>query len=138
MVHGRVYTISSDKASPGRLINNLHWKVHMSIGAQRRARSAIAVMQSHGGVMSLNPDPEAGQCLSNRLHLYYLTGVHVTNRVIECSLICNRNLAYDEGTRLDCCNEISVTGELGMAIITLGRLYFMLSCRLTPTDVASM
>jgi hypothetical protein len=88
--------------------------------------------------MSLNPDPEAGQCPGNRLHLYCLTGVHATNRVIACSFICNRNLDYDEGTRLDCCNEISVAGELGMVIIILGGFYFVLSCRLTPTDVASV
>jgi hypothetical protein len=30
---------------------------------------------------------------------------------------------------------ISVDGKLDMAIITLGMLYFVLSCRLTLTDV---
>jgi hypothetical protein len=54
------------------------------------------------------------------------------------SLICNRNLACDEVTRLDCCDVISTASELGMAIITLDRFYFMLTCWLAPTDVAPM
>jgi hypothetical protein len=64
-----------------------------------------------------------------------LTELHATIRVIACSLICNRNLACDEGTRLDCCDVISVVGELGMDIIMLGKIYSVLSYRLAPTDV---
>jgi hypothetical protein len=33
---------------------------------------------------------------------------------------------------------ISSAGELGTTIITLDRLYFMLSCQLTPTNVTPM
>jgi hypothetical protein len=83
----------------------------------------------------LDPDPEAGSCPSNGLHLYCLTKVHTTIRVIACSLICNRDLSYSKGTRIDCCDVISATSELGLAIIMLGGFYFMLYCRLTPTDV---
>jgi hypothetical protein len=61
-----------------------------------------------------------------------LTWLHAINRIIACSLICNRNLACGEDTRLDCCDVIATTGDYGMAIITLGRLYFVLSCRLAP------
>jgi hypothetical protein len=64
--------------------------------------------------------------------------VHATIWVIACSLISNRNLACSEDTRLDCCDVISIDGDLGMAIIMLGKLYFMLSCRLTRTDVTSV
>jgi hypothetical protein len=84
----------------------------------------------------LDPDSEAGGCQGNGLHLSCLIRVHTTNRVIACSLICNKNLACSEGTRLDCCNVISTAGELGMAIITLRKLYLVLSCRLAPTDVS--
>jgi hypothetical protein len=66
---------------------------------------------------------EASNFLSNGLHLYCLTGFYYTNRVMECSFICD---------------VISTAGELGMTIITLGRLYFVFSCRLAPTDVVSM
>jgi hypothetical protein len=84
----------------------------------------------------LDPDPEAGGCPSNGLHLYCLTKVHTTIRVIACSLICNRDLSYSEGTRIDCCDVmISATTKLGLAIIMLGGFYFMLYCRFTPTDV---
>jgi hypothetical protein len=83
----------------------------------------------------LDPDPEAGGCPSNGLHLYGLTKVHTTIRVIACSLICNRDLSYSEGTRIDCCDVISATTKLGLAIIMLGGFYFMLYCRFTPTDV---
>jgi hypothetical protein len=77
----------------------------------------------------LEPDPEASDCPGGGLHWYYLTGLHATNRVITCSLICYRNLAYDEGIRLNCYDVISAAGELGMTIITLGRLLSMLrSC----------
>jgi hypothetical protein len=90
----------------------------------------------HALMRILEQDPEVGDCPSNGLHLYCLTGLHATNRVIACSLICNRNLACGKGIRLDCCDVISVAGELGMVIITLDRLFSMLSCRLAPTDVA--
>jgi hypothetical protein len=82
------------------------------------------------------PDPEAGGCPSNGLHLYCLTGLHTTNRVIVCSLIYNRNLACGVGIRLDHCGMISATGQLGMTITTLGRIYFVMSCCLAPTNVA--
>jgi hypothetical protein len=48
------------------------------------------------------------------------------------------SLACGEGTRLDCCDVILATRELGMTIIKLGRLYFVLSCRLAPSDVMVM
>jgi hypothetical protein len=86
----------------------------------------------------LEPDLEAGDCPGNGLHLYCLTGLHAIDRVIACSPICNRNLACSEGRRLDCCNVISAAGKLGVTIIMLGRLYFVLSCRLTPTDATSV
>jgi hypothetical protein len=86
----------------------------------------------------LEPDPEVGNCLGEGLHWYCLNGLHTTNRVIACSLICNRNLACDKGARLNYCGMISVVGELGVAIITPGRLYFMLSCRLAPIDVTAL
>jgi hypothetical protein len=70
----------------------------------------------------------------NGLHLYCLTGQHAIIWVIACSLICNKYLAYGEGTRLYYYNIIAATRDHGMAIITLDLLYFMLSCRLAPTD----
>jgi hypothetical protein len=83
----------------------------------------------------LEPDPEVAYCPGNGLHLCYMTEVHDTNRVVACSLICNRNLSCNKGTRLDCCDMISTIDELGMAIIALGRLYFMLSYRLAQNYV---
>jgi hypothetical protein len=76
--------------------------------------------------------------LGNGLHLYCLTRQHTIIQVIACSLICNKNLAYNEGTRLDCYDVTSATSEFGMIIIMLGRLYFVLPCRLTPTDATPM
>jgi hypothetical protein len=81
------------------------------------------------------PDPEAGNCPGDGMHWYCLIGVHATNRLILCSLICNRDLACGEGTRLDCCNVITAASELGMTIITLSKLYFVLFYRPTPTDI---
>jgi hypothetical protein len=117
----------------------------MSVEARRRARSAMAATWSHdGGVVQisvyalmhvLKPNPEVDDCPGNGLHLYYLTGVRATNQVIAFHLIYNRSLACDEGTRLDHCDVISITSEPGMTIIMLGRLYFMLSYRVTPTIV---
>jgi hypothetical protein len=49
-----------------------------------------------------------------------------------------KDLACGEGTRLDCCNMIATTSDYVMAIITLGRLYSTLSCRLAPTDAMSV
>jgi hypothetical protein len=69
--------------------------------------------------------------------MYYLTRLHTINQIIMCPIIYNTNLACGERTRLDCCDVISATGKLGMTITTLGKLYFMLSCRLTPIDVTS-
>jgi hypothetical protein len=53
----------------------------------------------HALMHILEPDPMAGNCPGNGLCC--LTGVRATNRVIACSLIYNRNLAYDEVTILD-------------------------------------
>jgi hypothetical protein len=83
----------------------------------------------------LESDPEVGGCPGNGLLLYCFTREHATNRVITSSLICNRSLGCGEGTRLDCCDMTSAIGELGETIITLGRFYFVLSCRLAPTKV---
>jgi hypothetical protein len=58
-----------------------------------------------------------------------LTGLHAIDWVIACFHICYRNLSYGEGTKLDCCDMVAATGDFGMAIITLGRIYFVLSCR---------
>jgi hypothetical protein len=80
---------------------------------------------------------EAGDGSSNGLHLYWLTEQHAIFWVIAHSLIYNRNLACGEGTRLDYCNVISATGDFGMTIIMLGRLFFMLSYCLAPTYAPS-
>jgi hypothetical protein len=64
----------------------------------------------------------AGSSPSNGSYLYGSTGLHAINQVIACSLIYNRNLASGEGTRLDCCDVITTTGDYGLDIITLGRL----------------
>jgi hypothetical protein len=86
----------------------------------------------------LDQDLGVGNCPGYGMHLYSLIRLHTTNWVIICSLICNRNLTYNEGIRLDCYNMICATSELGMPIITLDRLFFMLSCCLAPTDVMSV
>jgi hypothetical protein len=65
-------------------------------------------------------------------------GVTVTNWIIVCSLISYRNLACSDVTRLDCCDMISATSELGMTIITLSMFYFMLSYRLAPTNATTV
>jgi hypothetical protein len=98
----------------------------MSVGARISVRALIRILE---------PNLDATFCPSNGLHLYCLTKVHTTIRVIACSLIYNRDLSYSEGTRIDCCDVISATSELGLAIIMLGGFYFMLYCWLTPTDV---
>jgi hypothetical protein len=86
----------------------------------------------------LNHDSEVGNCPGDGLHWYYLSTLHATNWEIAFSLIGNRNLACGGGTRLDYCDGVSTACELGIAIITLGRLYFMLSCWLAPIDVATV
>jgi hypothetical protein len=86
----------------------------------------------------LKTDPKASDCLNNGLHRYCLIEVHATNQAIACSLIYNSNLACDKGTRLNCYNVISTASKLDMTIITLGWLYFMLSCRLVPTNVVTV
>jgi hypothetical protein len=86
----------------------------------------------------LKLDPEVGNCSGNGLNQFCSTGAHTTNWVITCSHIYNRNLVCGDGTSLDYCNVISITGELDMTIITLGRLYFVLFCRLAPTNVAAV
>jgi hypothetical protein len=105
-----------------------------------RGRTTVGVLRIsiHTLMHILEPDSEADCWSDNGLHLYCLTGLHATNRVIMCSIIYNMNLAYGEGIRLDCCNVICTTGELDMTISMLGRIYFMLSCQLTPTDAASV
>jgi hypothetical protein len=52
-----VSTISSDKDSIGRLTSSLHRKAHMSVGAQRRARFAMAATLLHRGGGRVNPYP---------------------------------------------------------------------------------
>jgi hypothetical protein len=86
----------------------------------------------------LDPDLEADSCLGDGLHLYDLTSFHTIEQAIACFLVCNRYLACGEGTSLKCCNVIFATSDYGMTIITLCRLYFMLSCQLAPTDALSM
>jgi hypothetical protein len=66
--------------------------------------------------------------------LFGLTRLHSIHRVIVCSLIINRNLAYGESTILDYCDMISTTSDYDMTIITLDMFYIMLSCWLTPND----
>jgi hypothetical protein len=76
----------------------------------------------------LDSDLEAGDSSGNGLHLYCLTRQHIINQVIACPLICNMNLAYNEGARLDCYDMNSTVGDFGMAVITLAMLFFVLSC----------
>jgi hypothetical protein len=67
-----------------------------------------------------------------------LTGLHTTIWVIACTLISNRNLACGDGASLDCYDVMAAVGDYNMTIITLGRLYLVLSFRLTPPDASSM
>jgi hypothetical protein len=76
--------------------------------------------------------------LRQRAVLSNLTRLHAINQIIACSLLCNNNLACDEDKRLDYCDVIAITCDYDMIIITLGRFYFVLSCRLAPTDALSM
>jgi hypothetical protein len=101
---------------------------------------------SHGAVQIpihalmhvLDIDLEASNRPGNELHLYCLISFHAIDRAIAHFLICNRNLACGKGTRLNYCEVIASTGDYGMTIIMLGRLYSMLSCRLAPTDASSV
>jgi hypothetical protein len=67
-----------------------------------------------------------------------LTGLHTIVWVMACSLISNKNLACGDGAGLNCCDMTAATGDYDMAIITLGRLYLVLSCQLTPPDAPSV
>jgi hypothetical protein len=67
-----------------------------------------------------------------------LTGFHAIDWIMVCFHICNRKLVCGEGTSLDCCDVVVATGYFGVAIITLSRLYFVLSCRLSPPDALFM
>jgi hypothetical protein len=51
-----------NKASPGMLSDNLHWKAHMSVAAWRRAYSAMAAMWLHGGRGHANLYPRIDTC----------------------------------------------------------------------------
>jgi hypothetical protein len=69
-----------------------------------RGRMALGdvLISVHALICVLESDLKDGGCPSNGLHSHCVTIVHPTIQVIACSLICNMNLAYDEGTRLDC------------------------------------
>jgi hypothetical protein len=60
----------------------------------------------------LDQDPKVGDCPGNGLHMYCLTRMHATNRVIVSSVIYNMDLVCGEGTRLDCYDMISTTARL--------------------------
>jgi hypothetical protein len=75
----------------------------------------------------LDPGPGASDYPGNKLHLYWFVEVLATNRIIACSLIRNWNLACGEDKRLDYCDVIFAADELGMTIITFGRLYMLRS-----------
>jgi hypothetical protein len=79
-----------------------------------------------------NRPPRRWAALARLIELRYI------NQVIACSLIYNMNLACVEGRRLDCCDMIAATRDHDIAIISSGRLYFVLSCPLAPTDTSSM
>jgi hypothetical protein len=81
MVNRHVYTISLDKASTGRLTSSSLRKPHMSVGARRRAYSAMVATWLHGVGCRVNCCPcvldshlEVGDGLGNGMHLYCLTG----------------------------------------------------------------
>jgi hypothetical protein len=82
----------------------------------------------------LDPDLEAGQWAA----LSSLTDLSAIDWVIAYSLVCKRNLVCGEDTRLDCSNVVPATSDFSMIITTLGRLYFVLSCWLSPPDVMSV
>jgi hypothetical protein len=82
----------------------------------------------------LDQDLEADACPGNGLHLYCMIKQQDINWVIAYSLICNWNLAYNKGIRLECCDMISTASNFDMVIITLVRLFFVLSCRLAPIN----
>jgi hypothetical protein len=82
----------------------------------------------HGDVLGLRRSPRPSELIK----------LHTIGRVIACSFICNRDLACGRGTRLDCCDVNVTPGDYGIAIVTLGRLYFVLSYRLAPPDALSV
>jgi hypothetical protein len=86
----------------------------------------------------LDIDLEVGNGPHNGLDLYFFTVFHAINRAIACSLICNQNLTCIKGTKLDYYDVIPATSNFDMAIIMLGRLFFMLSYWLAPTDAPSI
>jgi hypothetical protein len=48
------------------------------------------------------------------------------------------NLAYGDGTNLDCYKVMVTTGDFGIAIITLGSHYSTLPCQPAPLEVMSV
>jgi hypothetical protein len=50
----------------------------------------------------------------------------------------NKHLACSDGTNLDCCEVMAITGDYDMIIVTLDSLYSVLSCWPTPPDVLSV
>jgi hypothetical protein len=118
-------------------------KEHDDVLALRWSPRGCAIMEVvripvHALMHVLDTDLEADYCLGNGLLLSGLTGFHAIDSTKVYFLICNRNLACDKGIRLDCCGVIVATGDFGMVVIMLGRLYFMLSCWLAPTDASYM
>jgi hypothetical protein len=87
----------------------------------------------------LDADLETGSCPGNGLHrVPDLTRLHAIDRVIAYFLIYNKNIACNGGTRLDCCDVNVTPSDYDIAIITLDRLCFVLSCRLAPSDALSL
>jgi hypothetical protein len=131
-----------------KLTSNLHRKTQMSKGAWWCACSAMTTTWLHSCGDRVNLcsciDAQAwSKPGGRRLPEQWATSpdlirLHAIDCVIVCLFICNRNLAYDKVTRLDCCDVITTTGDYGMSILTLGRLFFVLPSRLTPTDVVSV
>jgi hypothetical protein len=87
------------------------WPPHSATMAEAMRISIYSLMHV------LDPDLEATGSSDNGMHLYCLTGVHITIRIIACSLICNRDLACGKDTWLDYCDVVSAARELDMAII---------------------
>jgi hypothetical protein len=104
-----------------------------------RACAAVGPVPNPGRALTHAPDLTKWQTIAQESATSpSLVGWHAINQVIARSLICNMNLAYSEGTRLNYRGMIATSGHYDMAIITLGRLYFVLSCRLARTNVAFM
>jgi hypothetical protein len=58
-------------------------------------------------------------------------------RTMTCVIGPAENLAFGIGTNIDCGGVKTTTGNFGIAIITLGRLHSVLSCRSTPLEALS-